>query len=213
MTSLYVLDLNVLQDGRWRDLLPHLPPDRRTRAESCRLEADSVRIAGAGWLLQQALERAGVPVEVRQFSANPWGKPELTGSGVRFNLSHSGPWAVCAVSDKAVGVDVELPRCSVAVARRHFCPEELQPLLQLPPEEQAQALNRLWTAKEAFVKAIGRGLTLPLDSFRVRLTQTEAVLEQTCTDLPYVLHEYDLQPCRMCLCCVDSRPEPEFLVP
>lgn len=214
MTRLYVLDLNVLKSGRWRELLPELPQDRRERAQGCRFEDDSIRITGAGWLLQQALERAGVPVESRQITVNPFGKPELTGNGeIHFNLSHSGGWAVCAVGDKPVGVDVELPRCSMAVARRHFCPEELQPLEALSWQEQKIRLNRLWTAKEAFVKAMGRGLTVPLNSFRVRLTENKAELEQTCTDLPYVLHEYVLQPCRMCLCCTDSRPQPEFLAP
>ena len=208
MTRLFLLDLQGLQHGRWRELLPALPQNRQERALHCREEADSVRIAGAGWLLRQALEQVGVPARQQAFSANAWGKPELTGSEICFNLSHSGMWAACAVSDRPVGVDVELPRCSMAVAQRHFCPEEL---LQLPREDRSLALNRLWTAKEAFVKAVGCGLTVPLNSFRVLLKENGAVLEQTCTDLPYVLHEYDLPPCRLCLCCTDSRPEPEFL--
>ena len=207
MTRLYVLDLHILK-GNWRKILPVLPQDRQERALSCRCEDDSVRIVGAGWLLRQALERAGVPVERQSFSVNAWGKPELTGWDICFNLSHSGMWTVCAVSDSPVGVDVERPRCSMAVAQRYFCPEELG---RLPQQDQALALNRLWTAKEAFVKAMGRGLTVPLNSFRVLLREDGAELEQNVTELPLVLHEYDLQPCRMCLCCVDSRPEPEFL--
>ena len=209
MTRLYVLDLRVLQNGRWRALLPELPQDRRERTLNCRFEDDSIRLAGAGWLLRQALERAGVPVEAQRFAVNPWGKPELAGnSRVHFNLSHSGMWAVCAVSDHAVGVDVELPRCSMTVAERHFCPEELR---HLPQQDQSLVLNRLWTAKEAFVKAIGRGLTVPLNSFRVFLRENAAELEQTCTDLPYALYEYDLHPCRLCLCCAVSKPQPEIL--
>lgn len=211
MTRLYVLDLRALRNGRWRELLPELPRDRRERARGCRFEDDSIRIAGAGWLLRQALERVGIPVKQQTFSVNAWGKPELIGSDICFNLSHSGGWAVCAVSDHPVGVDVELPRCSMAVAKRHFCPEELKLLEDLPWQEQKLWLNRLWTAKEAFSKAMGRGLTLPLNSFQVCLTQNKAVLEQSCSQLPYVLHEYVLQPCCLCLCCADSKPQPEFL--
>ena len=212
MTRLFVLDLTVLQDGSWRRILPDLPRQRQERALQCRREDDSIRIVGAGWLLQQALERVGVPPQDRRFATNPWGKPILEdNTQIHFSLSHSGIWAVCAVSDGPVGVDVEQPRCSMAVARRHFCPDELQFLLQLPPEEQSAALNRLWTAKEAFVKAMGRGLTVPLDSFFVRLTPNAAILEQNHTDLPYVLHEYELQTGHVCLCCTEDRPQLEFL--
>lgn len=214
MTKLYVLDLNRLSGDRWRDLLPLLPPERRKRAEGCRFEADRIRIAGSGWLLQYGLEQAGIPAPQQRIVKNDWGKPHLAEQeDVFFNLSHSGNWAVCAVSDRPVGVDVELPRCSIAIARRHFRPEEVERLEALPWQAQKEELNRLWTAKEAFSKAIGRGLTVAMDRFGVCLSASGAVLQQSLSELPYVLHEYVLHPCRMCLCCVGERPEPEIVEP
>jgi phosphopantetheinyl transferase len=101
-------------------------------------------------------------------------------------------------------VDVEMKPCSVSLAKRHFLPQELE---QLPED----GLTRLWAAKEAFSKAIGRGLTVRLDSFEVCLHPDSAELKQTLSPLPYRLHEYKLGECRMCLCCTDERPEPEFV--
>lgn len=214
MTKLYGLDLNRLSGDRWRELLPMLPPQRRKQAESCRFEEDRIRAVGAGWLLRYSLEQAGVPAQLQRFVRNDWGKPALADrEDLFFNLSHSGSWAVCAVGDQPVGVDVELPRCSIALARRHFRPEEVDRLEQLPWQTQKDELNRLWTAKEAFSKALGRGLTVKMDSFAVGLSPEGAKLEQDLSELPYVLHEYVLHPCRVCLCCTDERPEIEFVAP
>ena len=110
---------------------------------------------------------------------------------------------VCALSGAPVGVDVEQPRCTEAVARRYFLPAELEAL----PDRSAGSLTRLWTAKEAFVKALGLGLTLPLTSFTV-LLEPAPILRQNQSPLPYRLHEYQLEDCPLCLCAVDDRPEP-----
>ena len=211
MTKLYALDLRYYENGRWQDLLAALPPDRRHRALSCRFEPDKMRIVCAGYLLQTALKKAGIPAQEQIFAENQWGKPYLKHhKDVHFSLSHSGAWAVCAVSDENVGVDVELPRCSMAVAKRFFCPEELEGMDSLDRYPQSDALNRLWTAKESFLKMLGKGLTLPLNSFAVRLGET-AELVQDYTDLPYRLHEYRQGLYRICLCCIDPRPEVELI--
>ena len=211
MTKLYALDLRYYENGRWQDLLAQLPPERRHRAHACRFETDQMRIACAGHLLQRALEKAGIPAEAQIFAENQWGKPYLKDrKDIHFSLSHSGVWAVCAVSDENVGVDVELPRCNMAVAKRFFRPEELEGLDALDRYHQSDALNRLWTAKEAFLKMLGKGLTLPLDSFTVRLGE-KAELIQDYTDLPYRLHEYRRGLYRICLCTTDDRPEVELI--
>lgn len=208
MAELYVLDLRPWMDGGWRALLPELPPERRQRALACRFDADSARAAGAGWLLQYALEQAGIPQAAQVFTQNPWGKPLLANrDGPHFSLSHSGPWAVCAVGGAPLGVDVEPPRCTMAVARRHFHPREVEALERLNPQARQDALCRLWTGKEAFVKALGRGLTLPLDRFCITLEPAAAFLDQSHTPLPYRLHEYRLEPYRVCLCTTEDKPE------
>lgn len=211
MARLYALDLLSWDEDHWQQLLPSLPPDRVQKVLTCRRPEDRARSAGAGWLLRYALIREGLSPET-PIARTALGKPCLPEHPqVQFSLSHAGHWAVCAVSADPVGVDVELPRCTMDIARRFFSPEELEGLELLPEAERRDRLNRLWTAKEAFVKALGGGLTIPLDSFTVQLSKAEALLEQTRTPLPYRLHEYALDGARLCLCCTDARPTLELV--
>ena len=119
----------------------------------------------AAYRAERALFAAnGIPADAEQ-ARTVLGKPYLKDyPGVQFNLSHSGGWGVCALSKTAVGVDVEMVRpLRQQVAKRFFTPVEQEWLSKRPAEE----FFRLWTRKESFTKALGKGLTLPLDSFSV----------------------------------------------
>ena len=194
MTRLYALDVTNFD---WQKILPNLPVFRQKKAQKLRKIEDKARSVGAGWLLQYALEQAGVQEPV--FAETALGKPYLENyPHIHFSLSHSGSWAVCAVGDAPLGVDVEQPRCTMEIAKRFFRPDEL------PETEDKDHLLRLWTAKEAFVKALGRGLTVSPDSFRVILSQNEAVLEQNFSKFSYYLQEFSLGESRVCLCATEK---------
>ncbi len=102
---------------------------------------------------------------------NRHGKPYVAGSEVHFNVSHSGNWAMIAVSIGAeVGIDLERIEPSFAQERtpeRFFSPSEAARLRAIPESQQTEAFFRCWTRKEAYVKARGLGMALPLDSFDV----------------------------------------------
>lgn len=93
-------------------------------------------------------------------AANENGKPYLTAApDVHFSLSHSAAWAVCAVSDHPVGVDIQQCRSfKPNIADRFFHPDEVQYLSSLSPAERENAFYTLWALKESYVKADGRGL-------------------------------------------------------
>ncbi len=108
-----------------------------------------------------------------QFDYNPYGKPSVPGSNVRFNVSHSGVWAMLAVSlEREVGIDIEHIDARFAqdqIPERFFSPREVTHLRSLPESQQTAAFFRCWTRKEAYIKARGLGLALALDSFDVSL--------------------------------------------
>ena len=186
MTKLYAMDLRPFQDGSWRKDLDALPTDRKERALACRKDDDGMRIACAGFLLQMALSEEGIGQPV--FAKNQWGKPCLANrDDVHFSLSHSGTWAVCALSDTPVGVDIERPRNMDKVAKL------------FPDAKTDDDILRLWTAKEAYLKLLGCGLTVPLDRVSVQLGE-RLVLDG------YALHEYTLEEYRICLCTADTKP-------
>lgn len=212
--QLRLLDLRAfLPDSRWRTLLPALPPERRARALACRREIDGARIACAGFLLQKTLLSAGIPLSEQVFTKNKWGKPRLVSGAASFSLSHAGNFCVCALDASPVGVDVELPRVSMAVAARCFHPDEVFFLRALPEDRQKDALLRLWTAKESYLKYLGRGLSIPLDSFCVRLDAESAFLQAPGASSALRLHEYTHDGCRVCLCTESPRPPLQIYQP
>ena len=89
----------------------------------------------------------------------PKGKPYAEGSPLEFSLSHSGKWLLCAVGDQPLGVDIEVlrPR-NLKVAERFFTPKE-QAFLAPEQEDAYLRFLQIWTAKEAYFKAIGTGIT------------------------------------------------------
>jgi 4'-phosphopantetheinyl transferase len=117
-----------------------------------------------------------------QFIANVHGRPELLDrpSGVpdlRFNISHTDGLIACAVTiGREVGVDVEHINRHLThdVAGRYFAPGEVTDLKRLPPEEQQRVFFDYWTLKEAYIKARGFGLALPLGDFAFKLNPPRA---------------------------------------
>jgi 4'-phosphopantetheinyl transferase len=128
--------------------------------------------AGRGTLrevLGRVLSCAASEVEFRY---GRHGKPQVAGSPVRFNISHSGALAVIALALAEVGVDVELPRVrrSDAIARRFYAPAEIERLFaETDPAARADAFFRLWTCKEAFLKVTGEGLSRSTRSYEIAL--------------------------------------------
>lgn len=118
----------------------------------------------------------GIPAARIRFAEGAHGKPELAEKPrYGFNVTHSGGFAMYAVSDlRDVGIDIEQHREMDdldGIARRFFAPGEVDALEQLPPEARRAAFFRCWSRKEAVVKAIGAGLSLPLDSFCVSIEE------------------------------------------
>jgi len=97
------------------------------------------------------------------------GKPHIGNlKNIHFNISHSGQYIVCAVGPNELGIDVERIReVNLRIAERFFSSSEIHDLMQLPEEERMTYFITLWTIKESFLKAIGRGLTQHLNSFTI----------------------------------------------
>ena len=152
------------------------------RADRFHFEKDRKAFAVSRGFLRRVLGRylTTKPEELR-FSYGPYGKPALDGehkeSSLKFNLSHSRGIGLVAISEgREVGVDVEYVRADFAtedIARRFFSPREVAAFNALPKELRVAAFFRCWTRKEAYIKAIGRGLSQPLDGFDVTLAPDE----------------------------------------
>jgi 4'-phosphopantetheinyl transferase len=169
-----------------------LAPDEQLRADRFHFEIDRQRFSVARGGLRTILSRyVRARPEKIQFAYDAHGKPRLVPSQptnpLKFNLAHSGGIALCAVTRLGdIGVDVERIRPEFAgedIARRFFSASEVARLEQLPAETRQTAFFNCWTRKEAFLKATGVGLSLPLDQFDVTLAPGEpAALVRTAWD-------------------------------
>jgi 4'-phosphopantetheinyl transferase len=114
------------------------------------------------------------------FSVNAYGKPSLEGEHLEFNLSHSGDFALIAITrGRKIGVDVEKVRPGISadiIGGHYFSKAEMAELQALPSEQREAAFFLCWTRKEAYIKAQGMGLSLPLESFDVSLTPNRPAL-------------------------------------
>ena len=114
------------------------------------------------------------PSRIR-FAYGPRGKPRVAfpETALEFNLAHSGRFASYAFAVGCeLGLDIEEVKPisdQEGIVRQFFSPEECAEWLELNPAQRDEAFFRCWTSKEAYIKALGDGLSMPLDSFRVSL--------------------------------------------
>ena len=122
-----------------------------------------------------------VPANKILFAEGPYGKPRLAGTeGPLFNVSHSGSWALIGLSDsRPVGVDIELMRRAggeLALARSFFSDAEYRALEGQRNGMMLQSFYKIWTCKEAVLKALGAGISEHLEDFSVELTGERYVI-------------------------------------
>lgn len=166
--------------------------DECSKADRFYFERDRNHFIVARAMLRKILARyLDVSPSEIIFNYQKYGKPELNESllnlnpsklhNLRFNLSHSGELAICGITlEREIGVDIEhlarIVKDFEQIAERFFSPREAAEFRLLPQVDKSLAFFRCWTRKEAYIKAIGQGLSFPLDKFDVTFTSNVARL-------------------------------------
>ncbi len=172
------IDVRVVELDRLADRIPELErtlsADERARAARFVFDCDRQRFAICRGALRLALgEYLSVEPSAVSFAYERHGKPYLPGREVSFNVTHTDGLALLAFARTApIGVDVEsLGRQldAEALATRFFSADEVRDFMSVAPERRTEAFFNGWTRKESYIKAIGDGLSCPLDSFSVTL--------------------------------------------
>jgi 4'-phosphopantetheinyl transferase len=161
------------------EYLPLMSAEEHVRMGRLVFERDRHRFLLTRALVRKMLSRyAAVAPADWQFIANAYGRPELLDRpaavpDLRFNISHTDGLIACAVTvGREVGVDVEYVgrHLTQDIAARFFAPAEVAHLKALPDPEQERVFFDFWTLKEAYIKARGFGLALPLGEFAFHLS-------------------------------------------
>jgi 4'-phosphopantetheinyl transferase len=186
------------------DDVSQLSAEEAARAAQLRFDRDRRHyVASHIWLRRLLADRLGLSTGRIAYRYGAAGKPELVSAGpseLRFSMSRSGGRALYALAcGRDVGVDIE--RCSVqadlaTVESRFFAPAERAELKGLDADRRQRAFYRLWTRKEAYVKAVGVGLRFPLDAIDITgdlVKLDAAVPELTNRRQPWSVRDLDVE--------------------
>jgi 4'-phosphopantetheinyl transferase len=171
--------LNQTRDRGDSNLTAILSPDERLRAERFHRQIDRDNfILTRGTLRTIIAQYLSISSAKINFVYSAYGKPSIDEKqnyhDLRFNLSHSNEIALLAITRGCeIGIDIEFIRKDFAtweIAEDYFSEKELEMLRALPEHLQTRAFFNCWTRKEAYIKALGEGLSHPLNKFAVSLT-------------------------------------------
>ena len=200
MIQLYVADITQLPNPeKCPELLKGLPSERITKIRSARQEDHKKQMLGAGLLLQRVLALCFDGGDCNfKYSVGEHGKPKV--EGLEYNLSHSGNFVICAVSDKPIGCDVEkIRKAPKEIAERFFAEGEKQYLARASVEQYDEEFFRIWTMKESFVKMTGEGLSLSMATYEIVMGERGQVLRdgrlQECYITEFAVDGYRIAVC------------------
>lgn len=161
-------DIRELEDGTAQTVMAMMDETRRRRVADIAGDDDRKRTVAGELLARRMLAQHlgcgenGVPLRWDEL-----GKPTVEHPGVYVSVSHSGPWAVCAVADTPVGVDVEVIRSAQEKFMRRVCDEQEMACIRPGDDGDCRRFWEIWTAKEALFKLTGKGPLLALSRFRL----------------------------------------------
>lgn len=173
-------DRIAARPGLLADYRRLLDPDEERRLRRLGDERARREFLTSRALCRTVLSRySDVPPEDWRFARGEHGRPEIAGSRgrarLRFNLSGTRGLTACAVTwglDAGVDVEARAPaRAGDGVADRFFSPTEARALRGLAPERRRERFLEYWTLKESYIKATGKGLSMPLDRFSFHLDE------------------------------------------
>ena len=211
MASIYVSGVEDLLSGlEARHWTAGISPVQKARIERFVRESDRRRALAAEVLMRRVLSsHMGVSEGEIIVERDRFNKPFLPGADIFFNISHSADRVACAVDTAPLGVDLERIRSvpeMMEIVTRYFSAEERLTLESCPEPGRLDCFFVLWTLKESFVKAAGKGLSIPLDSFSVRITSDgSAFLEDHPEKSKWSLYTYSVDiHYKLALCAATS---------
>lgn len=166
---------NEIKDGKLLDAyMGLLSGEERQQQQRFYFSRDRHRYLVTRALVRTMLsDYSAVRPEDWRFTPGAHGRPEITNPApfdtpLSFNISHTRDMIMLGIAQRAIGVDVEsvqIERSSLEIARRYFSSREVTDLNAVPQAEQYEHFFHYWTLKEAYIKARGMGLSLPLEQF------------------------------------------------
>jgi len=155
-------------EERFQEYLEYVSEDKKEKILRYRHMEDALRSLYGEILIRDFIVREySIQNADIKFAEKVDGKPCIKSpEGVKYNISHSDAWVVCAIGSREIGIDIEKIRSvKTDIIKRSLTKTEYESFLNKSPEDQIDYFFDLWTLKESYIKYMGEGLSIPLDSF------------------------------------------------
>lgn len=170
--DIYAVKSNYRIDSKdCNTLISYLSSDERDRINRYRRWEDAQRgLIGRVLIRSLINKRYGLKSKDINFLENEFGKPYFKNAkDFHFNISHSGQWVVCIIDCSPVGIDIEeISDIDLYISTCFFSGKEHRDLLELEKKYRLDYFFDLWSLKESYIKAEGKGLSIQLDSFSIK---------------------------------------------
>ena len=174
MIKIYGTSIKNNKKSDFTELLSLLSEEKKVKVSQFIHVEDALRTLKGEWLLRTVISKElNIPFKEISIMTDNYGKPYLLNKkDFYFNISHSGQWVVCALDTEPVGIDVELMLpVDFGIAEQFFSTDEQKRLFSRGDKEKLPFFYELWTVKESFIKTVGKGLSIPLNSFSVNFEE------------------------------------------
>lgn len=209
MNKVYIAKTDALEDERiFRRLYNAVSEERRQKTDRFIFKKDKMLSLSAGVLLKKAL--SDVAGEKYDIEYGKYGKPYIKNSDIFFNLSHSENTVMCAVSSVEIGCDTEkITDIDMEIARKFFCDKEYCTIEnEMSYTKKCDMFFRLWTLKESFLKSVGIGMSVPMDSFCIDIKNDGISIFQNLNEEKYYFKEYNFNDgYKYSVCCLSPNFE------
>ncbi|WP_226701677.1 4'-phosphopantetheinyl transferase family protein [Priestia aryabhattai] len=184
----------------------YLSPEKQARIEKIRRIEDIKSTIISELLIRMFIKK--IYNEKTTISYTEFNKPYLlTHPNIHYNVSHSGNYIICGVDNCSIGVDIELIENNIEsnldIAKHFFNKDEYNYLLGSPEYRQNELFYELWTLKESFIKLLGEGLHVDLNSFNIHMEKCIKVKSDL--NMPFYFRLYELdEKYKMAVCSTNN---------
>jgi 4'-phosphopantetheinyl transferase len=211
--KIYALNLDQsIKPSLFNILLPFVSKQRREKINKFIRKEESDRALAADILIRVAIvENLGIKNQDILFHYNTYGKPYLIHTPpIYFNISHSGNWIVCAVDNYEIGIDVEkMDEIDLSISKSFFAEKEFNDLMKKDSFQRKAYFYDLWTLKESYIKYCGKGLSLDLRSFSLKIEENNITLKTQNDFRKYSFKQYNIEQSYKMSVCTSEGTFPE----
>jgi 4'-phosphopantetheinyl transferase len=214
---IYKIDF-AIPENIYLSFLNKIRDDKREKIKRFKFRQDALRSLSGEALLRYALQKYyDVEYKKEIIEENEFGKPYLINKQISFNISHSGNWSALVCFENDAGIDIEkLEEPPYEIMKKTFTQKEIEQIENKDQQVKERQFYKIWTLKESYIKMIGQGLSLPLDSFSIDITDKNKITvddsNRQSTDVQLKLFSPDAEHiAAVCLRNYDKKISPEFV--